>query len=175
MWKRVLSLAAVVAAVGACSKPPPPPKPRVPPEDIWASMRELEKQRKEVDRALSEWNAELLATSAMRVASEIQSFPDKYEGISPEFLKFADGVRERAAAAAGAVKNDDFAGARASWGEALKACQKCHQAWSGPKTGYELPPETPRPPPPPKIEEPPPAPESQPVDTKKKPKKKPKK
>jgi cytochrome c556 len=170
---RALTCAAIVVLAlcwEGCSKKAPIPVARVPPDDIWASMRQLEKLRKEVDRGLTTWDATLLADSATALASEIKSFPDKYEKLSPEFLKYASAVQEKAEGAAGAVRNDDFAGARASWGEALKACQRCHQAWQGPKTGYQLPPETERPPPPPPpvVEAPPVDPNSQPANVKKK-------
>jgi hypothetical protein len=153
-WPHVLAiLAALVIGCGssdkstktAAGKGKGRPTAKVPPDDVWSSMRELEKDRKSVDTALTDWDADSMARSALRVSSEIKAFPEKYESLPSEFLSLADAVRVKAEEAATEVKAGDFTKARSSWGDVLQACQQCHQVWSGPTTGYELPAETPRP------------------------------
>jgi hypothetical protein len=121
------------------------PAAKVPPEDVWASMRKLEKLRKEVDTGLTEWNAQAISKNALNVSQEMMLFPELYEGVPKEFMQYANILKAKSDATAEAMKAEDFAQARASWGEVLRACQGCHEVWNGPKRGYELPPETERP------------------------------
>jgi hypothetical protein len=121
------------------------PASKVPPEDVWASMRKLEKLRKDVDTALMRWDAKGISTSALGVSQEMMLFPELYEGVPKEFMQYANILKSKSDATAEAMKSEDFAQARTSWGEVLRACQGCHEVWSGPKRGYELPPETERP------------------------------
>lgn len=153
---------------GEKSTTPKKPTAKVPPEDVWASMRKLEKYRQSVDTALTDWNSEALSAGALGVSQEIVLFPELYEGLPPEFMQYANILKLKADATADAMKTQDFAQARSNWGEVLKACRGCHEVWSGPTRNYDLPPETPRP-------EPPPPPASEPTSTKTDPKKKPKK
>jgi hypothetical protein len=125
------------------------PASRVPPEDIWASMRKLEKFRKDVDKALMDWDAEGISTTALKVSREITLFPELYEGVPKEFMQYANILKAKSDATAEAMKTENFAQARTSWGEVLRACQGCHEVWDGPERGFELPPETERPTPPP--------------------------
>jgi cytochrome c556 len=151
--KKLLPLL-LLLCLWSCNKnnePTGPKKPtmKTPPEDVWASMRKLEKLRKEVDTGLTNWDAAMISTGTKEVSREILLLPELYEGIPKDFMQYANILKAKSDATMEAMKTEDFAQARANWGEVLRACQGCHEVWSGPKRGYELPPETPRPEPPP--------------------------
>jgi hypothetical protein len=151
--KKLLPILLVLLLVG-CNKnkePEGPKRPtmKTPPEDVWASMRKLEKLRKDVDLGLINWDAKAISTGSLEVSKEIVAFPMLYDGIPKDFMQYANILKAKSDATAEAIKTEDFAAARTNWGEVLRACQGCHEVWSGPKRGYELPPETPRPEPPP--------------------------
>lgn len=164
-------LAALLVSCGGAGKKAPVAK--VPPDDIWASMRLLEKTRKEVDEGLKAWDAAAISSSARKVSFEIRSFSEKYEALPADFLSLAEAARVKSEEVALSADGGDFGRARSAWGETLQACQKCHQVWAGPKNSYSLPPETARPEPPaPEEPPPPPPPASEPVKATKKKKKK---
>jgi hypothetical protein len=114
------------------------PNAKVPPEDVWSSMRDLNKARLRVDTALVEKDTNSIGQAALEVAREIQAFPDKYDALPPDFLSLADMVEAKAKETAQFAQKKDIISARASWGEVLQACKNCHVVWKGPTYGYEL-------------------------------------